>query len=148
MFEQEPWPLAVVHRKFQADVAVFRAWGTLKVMEAPLPGGWVTLHTDDIWLQTQNVMGGGGVIRDGLGRWVCGFPAEFGQGGAFLAELKGLAEGLRLVWHIGSRKVACFVDCMEVVAAVSHTTDAQDSWHTEELVAVRELLARNWEVCE
>lgn len=54
----------------------------------------VVLHTDGSWRCGDDRMGGGGVIRDQLGRWVSGFATFLEACSAWQAEVVAIRKGL------------------------------------------------------
>lgn len=91
-------------------------------------------------------IGGGGIIKDHLGRWVAGCYSGNSGNNAFLAEAVALRDVLQLVWDRGFRRVICDVDC---AALVSMSSDAATSQrHSEFLVllSIRHLLVKDWNV--
>ena len=49
--------------------------------------GWLTLNTDGLATRISGLAGGGGLIRDGNGKWIIGFARKIGTATSFLAEL-------------------------------------------------------------
>ena len=56
---------------------------------------WVRLNTDEA-SRRNNVAGCGGVLRDDNGKWICGFSKWLGVCSAYVAELWGVMEGLKM----------------------------------------------------
>ncbi|KAF2289615.1 hypothetical protein GH714_037522 [Hevea brasiliensis] len=52
---------------------------------------------------------GGGIIRDGIGKWISGFVHNIGSCFVLCAELWALYEGIKLAWSLGIRNL--WVDC-------------------------------------
>lgn len=104
----------------------------------PPSNGKVKLNVDGIWHPTRNKMGGGGVLRDHVGRWISGFTSFRGQGAPFLAELLALDQGLQHTWNLGYRDVVCESDSLEVVTSVAAQEDVNTHLYKAEIMQVRE----------
>lgn len=49
--------------------------------------GFVELSVDGSMVLETDTVGGGGVVRDGDGRWISGFAVAFGVGDAFFGRV-------------------------------------------------------------
>lgn len=148
-FDQTPWHPGEVLRRVHLDVLEFQRWGSGSVPHNIVHTQGeksMSLHTDGSWQQHINMMGGGGVIRDNMGRWVSGFAVVLGPGDAFKAEIVALTRGLGHAWNLGYRDIDCFVDCLELQMVLASDEDVQHFWHGEEIQAARAMLAKNWKV--
>ncbi|PNX61102.1 ribonuclease H, partial [Trifolium pratense] len=76
--------------------------------------GWVKVNIDGA-SKGERLAGCGGLIRDHQGRWCGGFAKFVGAGSAFVAELWGVLEGLKLARRKGFRKVEVNIDSSSVV---------------------------------
>ena len=63
---------------------------TFWVRWSPPCQGWTMLNSDGCTKRKFNQAGGGGLLRDHQGRWICGFSASFGRCLANEAELWAL----------------------------------------------------------
>ncbi|RZB69162.1 hypothetical protein D0Y65_038788 [Glycine soja] len=88
-------------------------------LEEPMPG-WVTLNTDGS--SCQGIAGCGGLICGPRGRWIRGF-SKVGRANAFMAELCGLFEGLKLLQTQGYQAVNVQVDLEASVKSVVGNND-------------------------
>ncbi|XP_057445074.1 uncharacterized protein LOC130737347 [Lotus japonicus] len=109
-------------------------------------GDHVTLYTDDNWKGDVDRMGGGGVIRDGNGRWISGYARTLRAGDAFKTELMSFHKGLLHTWELGFRHVVCYVDCLELQEVLTSIRDVQTYWHRDVIEMIRAVLARCWTV--
>ncbi|KAG4954469.1 hypothetical protein JHK85_040835 [Glycine max] len=88
-------------------------------LEEPMPG-WVTLNTDGS--SCQGIAGCGGLICGPRGRWIRGF-SKVGRANAFMAELCGLFEGLKLLQTQGYQAVNVQVNLEALVKSVVGNND-------------------------
>lgn len=58
--------------------------------------------------------GCGGLCRDSAGRWLCGFSRNIGSCNAFIAEIWGVLEGLRLAQSRGFSHLELQIDSATV----------------------------------
>ena len=72
--------------------------------------------------------------------------ASFGQGSAFVAELKALELGLEHAWNLGLKKIKCNTDCVQLCDIFSNTQDISSFWDRDLIIKVRTWLARSWTV--
>ncbi|XP_057432085.1 uncharacterized protein LOC130724830 [Lotus japonicus] len=91
-------------------------------------------------------MGGCGVIRDHLSRWVAGCYSGTVAGNAFRAEAKALVEVLELAWNRGLRRLICDVDCDNLVKILEDAGAIQLHSEFQVLFPIIQLLARDWHV--
>jgi len=89
--------------------------------------------------------GCGGVLRDDNGKWICGFSKWLGVCSAYVAELWGVLEGLKMARERGFHKVELDVDSKVVV---SNLVDGKGGPVTglSLLTNIISLLELNWEV--
>ncbi|KAJ0101781.1 hypothetical protein Patl1_05176 [Pistacia atlantica] len=64
------------------------------------PLGWIKLNTDEISRSSENGAGGGGLLRNYEGSWICGYIGNIGMCSAFLAEAWTILDGLNLAWSL------------------------------------------------
>ncbi|MCI24591.1 putative non-LTR retroelement reverse transcriptase [Trifolium medium] len=83
----------------------------------PPPEGWVKLNTDGS-CSDGGWIGCGGVLRGSHGEWLGGFANFIGQGNAYLAELWGVFEGLKIARNLKFSAVELNVDSREVVNVI------------------------------
>lgn len=91
-------------------------------------------------------MGGGGVFQDRDGRWISGFAASLGAGDAFKAKLLAARKGLSHVWEMGYRSVVCYMDCLQAQEVIASDRAVDNFWHRDVILAIRELINRDWSV--
>jgi hypothetical protein len=82
--------------------------------------GWVCLNIDGAC--RDGVIGCGGVIRGSEGEWLIGFSKLIGRGDAYIAELWGLLEGLKLAKRMSFKKIEVHVDSIGVVNDIKRIT--------------------------
>ncbi|PNX57339.1 putative ureidoglycolate hydrolase, partial [Trifolium pratense] len=61
-----------------------------------------------------------GVIRGSEGEWLIGFSKLIGRGDVYIAELRGLPEGLKLAKRMNFNKVEVHVDSIGIVNDITH----------------------------
>ncbi|GLT74509.1 hypothetical protein SLA2020_463010, partial [Shorea laevis] len=76
----------------------------------PPPAGFVKLNTDGSALKNPGIAGAGGVFRDDLGNWLCGFSRYVGITTSLSAELWAIRDGLRIAIHRGFSKLLVETD--------------------------------------
>ncbi|KAL4292566.1 hypothetical protein AHAS_Ahas18G0040900 [Arachis hypogaea] len=85
----------------------------------PPPKGWIKLNTDGTAQGNPVVTGCGGLLRNEEGNWIAGFTHRIGDGTAFLAELWGVKNGLKLAWTMGFKRVVVEIDSAAVVSLLN-----------------------------
>jgi ribonuclease HI len=106
--------------------------------------GWIRLNTDGA-SKGEDIAGCGGVLRGNNGEWICGFSKGLGACSAYVAELWGVFEGLKLALSHGFLRVELHVDSKVVVNTISFAKGGSSTGWT--LVQnIRRLLELDWEV--
>ncbi|MCI05125.1 ribonuclease H protein [Trifolium medium] len=82
------------------------------------PDGWVKLNTDGS-CRDDGSIGCGGVIKGSAGEWLGGFSKFIGNINAYVAELWGVLEGLKIARRLNFRALELHVDSVVVVQAIS-----------------------------
>ncbi|KAL9443990.1 hypothetical protein AB3S75_017211 [Citrus x aurantiifolia] len=110
----------------------------------PPPWPWCKLNTYGS-CKNDGEAGAGGVIRDSVGHWISGFCMRIGESSTLMAELWGLYQGLILAWDTGIKRLLVEVDSLCVTQMISKQVVVPNVFHTL-IVAVQELLRRNWQI--
>jgi len=76
----------------------------------PPPPGWILLNTDGASKGNPGKAGGGGVLRDDKGTWICGFGESMGTCTVMKAEIKAVLRGLRLAYSLDIKRLWVQVD--------------------------------------
>jgi ribonuclease HI len=106
--------------------------------------GWVVLNTDGASRRT-GVAGCGGLLRNSNGQWLGGFSRHLGRCSAYIAELWGVFEGLRLARERGISKINVQVDSRVVVQTLnSSNLGSVLGWRL--IQEIRHLLSLDWEI--
>ena len=106
--------------------------------------GWIRLNTDGA-SKGEDIAGCGRVLRGNNGEWICGFSKGLGACSAYVAELWGVFEGLKLALSHGFLRVELLVDSQVVVNTISFAKGGSPTGRT--LVQnIRRLLELDWEV--
>jgi ribonuclease HI len=85
------------------------------------------------------------VFRGDKGEWVCGFSKGLGSCSAYVAELWGVFEGLKLARSHGYRKVELHIDSSSVISSISRDQGGIIGCRTL-LHNIRRLNDQDWEV--
>ncbi|KAK7301485.1 hypothetical protein RJT34_12350 [Clitoria ternatea] len=111
--------------KIESTIKICKLWDCSRVGEQSdvcyIPG-WIPLlhlqlkaNTDGCWIPHSNQMKGGGILRNSTEVWMLGFVFTlFGVGSLFLAELRAVLQGVKLVWDSHFLVVVFEMDCKEV----------------------------------
>ncbi|KAK2382454.1 TMV resistance protein N [Trifolium repens] len=67
-------------------------------------GDWIKLNTDGA-SRRNNSAGCGGLLRNSNGQWLGGFSRHLGTCNAYIAELWGVLDGLKLAYERGFKKI-------------------------------------------
>ncbi|CAN1792333.1 Putative ribonuclease H protein At1g65750 [Linum perenne] len=109
----------------------------------PGPDGWVTLNTDGSVNHSTGSATAGGLLRNHLGHCSAAFSANLGKCSITRAELRGIFHGLDIAWREGHKQVRVQPDSQTAVSLIL-ADDAPLRHHASEVLAIRELLQRNW----
>ncbi|XP_057418682.1 uncharacterized protein LOC130712883 [Lotus japonicus] len=82
-------------------------------------GDVVKCNSDGSFLDLDQRIAGGGVIRDHHGKWVAGCFSGATGDNEFRAEAVTLRDVLRLAWHRGFQRVICEVDYAVLVSTLA-----------------------------
>ncbi|CAN1120508.1 Putative ribonuclease H protein At1g65750 [Linum perenne] len=107
--------------------------------------GWVVLNTDGSVQSNCSKAAAGGLIRNADGRCLLAFCSNLGRCSIMRAELRGVIEGLQRAWGEGFRRIQARVDSQAILSLLRSGSSA-DHGFAVEVVALRELLERDWEV--
>jgi ribonuclease HI len=110
----------------------------------PPPVGWVKLNSDGA-CKHDGSAGCGGIIRGSDGEWLGGFAKKLGICSAYVAELWGVYEGLRLARRLGFNVVELNVDSL-LVANVLNSHRCSSPMGRALVAKIRSLIAMDWEV--
>ncbi|KAK2634406.1 hypothetical protein Ddye_029198 [Dipteronia dyeriana] len=80
---------------------------------------WVKLNVDGNMISESGFITAGGVIRDHKKNWLGGFTLYKGIGNVLETELRGLFEGLQIVWKAGYRRINVEIDSLTTVKHLS-----------------------------
>ncbi|KAH9666802.1 putative ribonuclease H protein [Citrus sinensis] len=110
----------------------------------PPPWPWCKLNSDGS-RKNDREAGAGGVIQDSVGHWISGFCMRIGESSVLMAELWGLYQGLILAWDVGIKRLLVEVDSLCITQIISKQVVVPNVFHAL-IVAVHELLSRNWQI--
>ncbi|CAN1766194.1 Putative ribonuclease H protein At1g65750, partial [Linum perenne] len=110
----------------------------------PGPYGWITLNTDGSVKHSTGIATAGGLLRNHLGQCCAAFSANLGKCSITRAELRGILHGLEIAWREGHKKVRIQSDSQTAVNLIL-ADDSPSHHHASEVLAIRELLCRNWQ---
>ncbi|PNY11317.1 ribonuclease H, partial [Trifolium pratense] len=80
--------------------------------------GWILLNIDGA-SKNGATAGCGAILRNSHGQWISGFSRNLGRCNAYLAELWGVFDGLRLARERGITKLKVHVDSQIVVQTLN-----------------------------
>ncbi|KAK2430741.1 Polynucleotidyl transferase, ribonuclease H superfamily protein [Trifolium repens] len=106
--------------------------------------GWVKINTDGS-RRRDGRAGCGGLIRGETKEWLGGFSKFIGLCSAFVAELWGVFEGLKLAQIKGFEKVEICVDSQAVINGI-RKGDGGNAMGFRLVQRIRQMLELNWEV--
>ncbi|CAN1181799.1 Putative ribonuclease H protein At1g65750 [Linum perenne] len=109
----------------------------------PGPDGWVIFNTDGSVNHSTGSATAGGLLRNHLGHCSAAFSANLGKCSITRAELRGIFHGLDIAWREGHKQVRVQPDSQTAVSLIL-ADDAPLRHHASEVLAIRELLQRNW----
>jgi ribonuclease HI len=110
----------------------------------PPISGWVKINTDGA-RRRDGRAGCGGLIRGENKEWLGGFSKYIGQCSAFVAELWGVFEGLKLAQFKGFKKVELSVDSQVVINSIKNG-DEGNAMGYRLVQRIRQMLELNWEI--
>ena len=84
------------------------------------------LNTDGTAGGDNSLAGYGGVIRDNGGHWIKGFCRRIGATSSFVAELRGLREGLMLCRNLNISSLVIQLDAKTIVDVLNNPSDADN----------------------
>ncbi|GAU50328.1 hypothetical protein TSUD_290640 [Trifolium subterraneum] len=119
-----PWRYILdCHLQYMAANVNNIALSTRQQMEVDIAwqqpeAGWVVLNTDGA-SKMDVAAGCGGLLRNSHGQWIGGFSRHLGICSAYLAELWGVLDGLRLARERGITKLKVQVDSRVVVQTLN-----------------------------
>lgn len=147
----KPWIIVQnwVHNYAQARRVsiprIHRASSQIQIAWNPPMNGWVCLNTDGAVRVDVRTVGCGGLIRNSGGKWLCGFSKFLRNTSAYVAELSGVHEGLKLAKEKGFSKVEMRVDSVTVANCIEReSSGSSNGWSL--LKQIRCLLVGDWEV--
>jgi ribonuclease HI len=107
--------------------------------------GWLVLNTDGAAKAGTGLTRCGGVIRDAHGNWIVGFAKNLGTTNAYIAELWGLYEGLKLANNSGVHQLEVQMDSSIVVTSIQHgKIGSTKGWSI--IRKIKHLLNSTWSV--
>jgi ribonuclease HI len=107
--------------------------------------GSVCLNVDGSLLVSTNTAGYGGLLRDNNGVFLLGFYGAATAPSILFAELMAILHGLQICWESGYRRISCFSDSLQAVNLIWDGVSAHHRF-ANEVVSIRQLLDRNWEI--
>ncbi|CAN1849019.1 Putative ribonuclease H protein At1g65750, partial [Linum perenne] len=109
------------------------------------PLEWVMVNTNGAVLLDSGKVVAGGLIRDAHSHCSAAFTINIGRCSITCAELRAVIMGLHIVWDNGWRKVELQVDSTTVIYLVEAAGEPLHQ-HAMEVMDIRDLLLRDWEV--
>lgn len=94
-----------------------------QVLWKPQCTGWVVINTDGAARLGSNKAGCGGLLRNSDGGWLCGFSKKLGNTTAYVAELWGVPEALKIAKERGYPRVELRMDSKVVADCLKGKSD-------------------------
>jgi ribonuclease HI len=113
--------------------------------QAPM-AGWVVLNTDGAAKTGVGTAGCGGVLRNDNGVWMEGFAKGLGDTTAYMAELWGIYEGLRMARRRGVEKLELRSDSQVIVRSLQEDNNGSSIMGCALMKRIRDLLKGSWDV--
>ncbi|KAK2417534.1 Polynucleotidyl transferase, ribonuclease H superfamily protein [Trifolium repens] len=110
----------------------------------PAPG-WFVLNTDGVAKASNQTARCGGVLRCDKGTWIEGFTKALGDTTAYIAELWGIYEGLRLAQRRGVTRLEMQIDSQVIAQTLKDNTNGS-GMGCALIKRIRSLLDGQWEV--
>jgi ribonuclease HI len=148
---EQPWKVIVEYvRAYKLSMIVEEQARTERIQQVsvawlPPPSGWVVLNSDGAARTNDKTAGCGGVLRDDRGMWLVGFAKALGDTTAYMAELWGIYEGLKLAKHRGTTRIEVRTDSQVIARSLKERRKGSRMGCTL-MQKIRRLLDGNWEV--
>jgi ribonuclease HI len=131
----------VADRVMQASC--YQPRSTVDIGWKPPIAGWVCLNIDGAC--NNGIIGCGGVIRGNEGEWLHGFSKFIGRGDAYIAELWGVFEGIKLARRLNFSKVEVRTDSLGVVRDITNKKASQINGRAL-ISRIGQMMDHDWEV--
>jgi hypothetical protein len=121
---EQPWKVIVEYvRAYKLSMIVEEQARTERIQQVSVawlrpPSGWVVLNSDGAARTNDKTAGCGGVLRDDRGMWLVGFAKALGDTTAYMAELWGIYEGLKLAKHRGTTRIEVRTDSQVIARSL------------------------------
>jgi ribonuclease HI len=113
--------------------------------QVPL-AGYVVLNTDGAARIGVGKAGCGGVLRNDTGVWLEGYAKGLGDTTAYMAELWGIYEGLRMARRRGVEKLELRSDSQVIVQCLQDSNNGSSIMGCAIMKRIRDLLKGPWDV--
>jgi ribonuclease HI len=121
----QPWTLVLEYveeykrnMKAESQICHDRSKQQINISWHAPPMGWYTLNTDGAAKISDSKAGCGGIVRNDTDNWVEGFAKALGDTTAYMAELWGVFEGLKLAKRRGVTKLDLRIDSEVIVKSL------------------------------
>jgi ribonuclease HI len=121
----QPWTLVLEYveeykrnMKAESQICHDRSKQQINISWHAPPMGWYALNTDGAAKISDSKAGCGGIVRNDTGNWVEGFAKALGDTTAYMAELWGVFEGLKLAKRRGVTKLDLRIDSEVIVKSL------------------------------
>ena len=81
---------------------------------------WMKLNYRWVLADNLNIAGGGEIIRDHAGHWVCGFSRHIGIASSSVAEVWAISDDLALASSLGFTNLVVELDALSVASLISN----------------------------
>jgi hypothetical protein len=124
---ERPWQVALdyvdnykMSTRVEDRVQQGRNQRQVNISWLPPPQGWFALNSDGAAKNSAQRAGCGAAIRNDRGIWVEGIVKGLGDTSAYMAELWGIYEGLRLALRRGLMKIELRTDSKVIAQSLQH----------------------------
>ncbi|CAN1188993.1 Putative ribonuclease H protein At1g65750, partial [Linum perenne] len=123
----------------------FSSAGSTDIGWRPAGEECFSLNSDGSLYTNPNRVAGGGVIRDGNGRFVSAFAANLGSCSIMRAELRSIVEGTKRAWDIGILKLRIQSDSEAAVRFLTNPR-CDNNQHASLIQQFTELSECDWQI--
>jgi ribonuclease HI len=130
VYPLRPWQVIVDYvETYKLSTRVEQQAGTGRVKRQvninwiPPPHGWYALNSDGAAKIGSKRAGCGGLLRNDAGVWIDGFVKKLGDTNAYMAELWGIYEGLKLALRHGVMHLELRTDSQIIVQSLQNSKE-------------------------
>lgn len=123
VFNDTCWPTWLIINKIKSELDIILltfgshpCWNNPhEVVWLPPADGSIKVNVDGSSFGNPGQAGYGGLVRNNLGEWICGFYGSCGVADNLIAEIYAIMHGLDLAWNRGYRDVILGTDSKSAI---------------------------------